>query len=206
MAKQIEGVYEEVIDIAKQEFLENGFQKASLRIIATKANTTTGSIYTRFGDKEGLFTAIVEQTATELIAMFTQIQKEFSQFSKEQQRDLVGEYTSSNLDNMIDFMYEHFTNCKLLLEYAQGTKYEDFVNRFIEIEEDYTQKYISFLGCSISGNQKMDNDLIHMMATAYFESFFEIIRHNMEIEDAKIYLKVLGQYHLAGFKSIFHLD
>ena len=206
MAKQIEGVYEEVIEIAKQEFLENGFQKASLRTIATKANTTTGSIYTRFGDKEGLFSAIVEPTATELITMFTQIQKEFRQFSKEQQQELVGEYASNSLDGMIDFMYTHFTECKLLLEHAQGTNYENFANWFVEIEEEYTQKYISFLGSSISGNKKMDEDLIHMITTAYFESFFEIIRHNMEIGEAKSYFKVLGQYHLSGFKAIFHLN
>lgn len=206
MAKQIEGVYEEVVEIAKQEFLENGFQKASLRTIATKANTTTGSIYTRFGDKEGLFAAIVDQTATVLIHMFTQIQENFSHFSKEQQLVQVGEYTAGNVEDMIDFMYEHFTDCKLLLEYAQGTKYENFANRFIEIEEEYTQKYIAFLGCSISNNKKMDDDLIHMITTAYFESFFEIIRHNMDKEEAKSYLKVLGQYHLAGFKAIFHLN
>ncbi|MEG0090823.1 MAG: TetR/AcrR family transcriptional regulator [Oscillospiraceae bacterium] len=206
MANQIKGVYEEVIEIAKQEFLENGFQKASLRTIATKANTTTGSIYTRFGDKEGLFSAIVEPTATELIAMFTQIQQAFCQFSEEQQQKLVGEYASDNLDSMIDYMYEHFTDCKLLLEYAEDTKYADFSNRFVEIEEEYTQKYIAYLGCSILGNKKMDYDIIHMISTAYFESFFEIIRHNMEIEKAKSYFKVLGEYHLAGFKSIFHLN
>lgn len=206
MAKQIEGVYEKVIEVAKQEFLENGFQNASLRTIATKADTSTGSIYTRFGDKEGLFTAIVEPTATELIEMFAQIQETFSKFGKEEQKKLVGEYTSVNLDRMIDYMYEHFTECKILFEHAQGTKYEDFTNRFVEIEEEYTQKYITYIGYSISGNKRMDDDLIHMVTTAYFESFFEIIRHNMEIEEAKRYFKVLNQYHLAGFKAIFLLN
>lgn len=206
MAKQIKGVYEKVIEIAKQEFLENGFQRASLRSIATKANTTTSSIYTRFGDKEGLFTAIVEPIATELIAMFIQNQETFCQFNKEQQQELVGQYSSENLDKIIDYMYEHFTDCKLLLECAQGTKHEGFANHCVEIEEKYTKKFITKIGCSILGNQKIDDDLIHMITTAYFESFLEIIRHNMNIEEAKTYIKVLGEYHLAGFKAIFHLD
>ncbi len=206
MAKQIEGVYEEVINIAKQEFLENGFQKASLRTIATRANTTTGSIYTRFGDKEGLFSAIVDPTAVELLTIFTQIQESFHQLSKEQQRERVGEYSAHTVEDMFDVMYQHFTECKLLLEHAQGTKYESFTNRFIDIEEEYTRKYIELLGCRISEDMKMSYDIIHMVTTAYFESFFEVVRHNVEKEKAKRYIKVLGQYHLAGFKSVFHIS
>ena len=59
MAKQIEGVYERILACAKKEFLQMGFAEASLRVIASEAQTTTGSIYTRFGDKQGLFEAIV---------------------------------------------------------------------------------------------------------------------------------------------------
>ena len=54
LAKQIEGVYEAILSCAKKEFLEKGYKDASLRIIAQEAGTSTGSIYTRFGDKEGL--------------------------------------------------------------------------------------------------------------------------------------------------------
>lgn len=206
MAKQIEGVYEEVIEIASQEFLVNGFQKASLRTIAAKANTTTGSIYTRFGDKEGLFSAIVEPTATKLVSDFKKVQENFHQFSKEIQREHIGEYTTNQVDKMIDFMYENFTECKLLLESAQGTKYENFVDEFVNIEEEYTRKYVEFMGCSISDNKKMDYAIIHIVTTAYFESFFEVIRHNVDRQEAKNYIKILGKYHLSGFKSVFNIS
>lgn len=63
MAKQIEGVYERILVCAKKEFLQMGFAEASLRVIASEAQTTTGSIYTRFGDKQGLFEAIVGTAA-----------------------------------------------------------------------------------------------------------------------------------------------
>ena len=48
LAKQIKGVYEAILDCAKREFLEKGYKDASLRTIAREANTSTGSIYTRF--------------------------------------------------------------------------------------------------------------------------------------------------------------
>ena len=60
MAKQIEGVAERILAAAKEEFLDKGYVDASLRTIAAAAETSTNSIYVRFGDKEGLFSAIVE--------------------------------------------------------------------------------------------------------------------------------------------------
>ena len=40
MAKQIEGVYERILACAKKEFLQMGFAEASLRVIASEAQTT----------------------------------------------------------------------------------------------------------------------------------------------------------------------
>lgn len=39
VAKQIEGVYDKLIECAKVEFLEKGFKDASLRTIAKNAHT-----------------------------------------------------------------------------------------------------------------------------------------------------------------------
>ena len=73
MTKQIEGVSEKILACAKAEFLEKGFGEASLRTIASKAGTTTGSIYSRFGGKEGLFGAIVEPTADHVPAQSSKL-------------------------------------------------------------------------------------------------------------------------------------
>ena len=63
MTKPIEGVSERILSCAKEGFLEKGYADASLRTIAAKAETTTGSIYSRFRDTEGLFGALVEPAA-----------------------------------------------------------------------------------------------------------------------------------------------
>ncbi len=43
MAKQKPGVYDRVLECAKEEFLSKGFLDASLRTIAQAAETSTGS-------------------------------------------------------------------------------------------------------------------------------------------------------------------
>ena len=86
MAKQKPGVYDRVLECAKDEFLSKGFLDASLRAIAQEAGTSTGSIYTRFGDKEGLFRAIVEPVVDQFKAMFREIQESFHQLDGETQK------------------------------------------------------------------------------------------------------------------------
>ena len=88
MAKQKVGVYDRVLECAKEEFLSRGFLDASLRTIAQEAETSTGSIYTRFGDKEGLFRALAEPVVDEFKAMFRKVQEDFHQFPEEEQREI----------------------------------------------------------------------------------------------------------------------
>ena len=85
MAKQIEGVAERILTAAKQEFLEKGYVDASLRTIAAAADTSTNSIYVRFGDKEGLFSAIVEPALSEMTERFIKIQEQFHQMDRASQ-------------------------------------------------------------------------------------------------------------------------
>ena len=63
MTRPIEGISERILACARKEFLEKGYSDASLRTIAAKADVTTGSIYSRFVGKEGLFSAIVQPAA-----------------------------------------------------------------------------------------------------------------------------------------------
>ena len=92
----------------KKEFLEKGYKDASLRIIAQEAGTSTGSIYTRFGDKEGLFEAIVAPAANQLTEMFLGIQEDFHNLNEGTQRAEMGQYTSNHQIAMLDFIYAHF--------------------------------------------------------------------------------------------------
>lgn len=115
MAKQKAGVYDKVLECAKEEFLSRGFLDASLRSIAQAADTSTGSIYTRFGDKEGLFRAIAEPVVDEFKDMFRKVQEDFHQFPEEEQRADMGQYTARHQEELLDYIYDHFDVFRLLL-------------------------------------------------------------------------------------------
>lgn len=203
MAKQIEGVYERILECAEKEFLEKGFKDASLRVIAAAANTTTGSIYTRFGDKEGLFQAIVEPVSDGLMHMFVEIQEEFHQYDGETQKETMREYSDHGMDAMLDYIYAHFNGFLLLLDASYGTRFQHFMDALIDVEVDYTYKYMQAIGCKSVTSGAVTEEFIHIVTTSYFEGVFEVVRHKMSREDADRYIKLLENYHHAGFSTIF---
>ena len=202
MAKQIEGVLEEVLECAKREFLEKGYTDASLRNIAAAAHTSTGSIYTRFKDKEGLFRAIVEPVAEEMKCIFTRIQEEFHHMDAEHQQEEMNQYTSNSMMTIIDYMYAHQDEFRLLLDASYGTLYQNFVDELVDIEVRYTYLYIQTVDIHITKDAKMTEGFIHMIVTGYMNGMFEVIRHDMDIETAKEYIHMLNEYHSAGFDTI----
>ena len=204
MAKQIEGGYESVLACAKNEFLEKGYKDASLRVIAQAAGTSTGSIYTRFKDKAGLFNAIVGPAADQLKDMFVEIQENFHSLDDSTQEKEMGEYTSRHQMEMLEYIYDHFDEFRLLLDCSDGTRFSSFVDELVDIEVEYTYKYMEVINCESVKSGVVTEDFIHIIVTAYFNGMFEVVRHNMSRDDARKYIRLLNRYHMQGFSTVFN--
>ena len=204
MAKQIEGVYEAVLACAKKEFLEKGYKDASLRVIAQAAGTSTGSIYTRFKDKAGLFDAIVSPAADQLKDMFVEIQENFHSLDDSTQEAEMGEYASLHQMEMLEYIYDHFDEFRLLLDCSDGTRFSGFVDELVDIEVEYTYKYMEVINCESVKSGVVTEDFIHIIVTAYFNGMFEVVRHNMSRDDARKYIRLLNRYHMQGFSTVFN--
>lgn len=63
MRKKDDLAIDKIMECAKTEFLEKGFEGASMRKVAENAGYTTGMLYGRFADKGELFKAIVKASA-----------------------------------------------------------------------------------------------------------------------------------------------
>ena len=203
MARQIEGVAERIVDAAKREFLDKGYVEASLRTIAAEADTSTNSIYVRFGDKEGLFSAIVEPVLNEMTERFIRIQERFHLMTPEEQAERMPKYADGGTSELIDYMYEHLEEFRLLLDASYGTRFHNFVDELVHIEVEYTYKFMEAVGYSDKFGDAVTQKLLHIVTTSRFESIFEIIRHGMSREEATEYIELLSRYHRCGFIEIF---
>jgi hypothetical protein len=62
---------------------------------------------------------------------------------------------------------------------------------------------VSNSGLKFKEGRPLTKDFMHIMNTALFESFFEVVRHNMSKEEAMEYIDLLEKYHSAGWSVIY---
>lgn len=187
---------------AKAEFLEKGFLSASLRNIVKTAGVTTGAFYGYFSSKEALFAAIVEPHAAAVMGMFMTAQTEFADLPKEQQPEHMGRESMGCLNWMTDYIYEHYEDFKILICCSDGTPYEHFIDSMVDIEVEYTFRYIDVLKSLGRDVPDLDRELCHMIANGMFNGFFEAIRHDMPKCRAKAFIEQLREFYTAGWLKI----
>lgn len=103
MEERTTATLEKIQEAARAEFLDKGFQGASLRQIVKNAGVTTGAFYGYFSSKEALFNALVEPHATALMGKFMEAQISFAELPEEQQL----EHTGVESGTYPDWMGQH---------------------------------------------------------------------------------------------------
>lgn len=107
--------HEKILDAAREEFLEKGFQNASLRRIVKTAGVTTGAFYRYYPTKEALFEALVKPHADKIIEFLKEGITEIERLPGEQQTVLMDVTATDYLDQMLDYIYDHYEEFKLLI-------------------------------------------------------------------------------------------
>ena len=78
---------ERILSAAMREFLEKGYQSASLRNIVKTAGVTTGAFYGYYKSKEELFEALVGEQYDYFMDCFRNAQYDFAALPPEEQPD-----------------------------------------------------------------------------------------------------------------------
>lgn len=123
----------DILSAGKKEFLEKGFQKASMRSIASSLAVTTGAIYRYYTDKEAIFEALVEEPAKELADRYRASQQKFAEMSLKEQLEGLPDVADHEYVWMVDYVYDHFDAFKLIACCSTGTRYEHYLDALIEI-------------------------------------------------------------------------
>ena len=198
MAIWVEEATENILKAAKAEFMECGFLNASLRTIAANAKTSPRSIYTRFSNKEELFDYFVKDYMQAFFRMFTDYLNGLSNKSREEQQDSRESASKHSLYEMTDYLYENFDAFYLLICCSEGTEFENFIEELASIEAKHTIKFINTISPK---SKEIDYDFIHFMSRAFFDGYFEIVRHRYDKKKAMEYIDKLITFNEAGWSQ-----
>jgi TetR/AcrR family transcriptional regulator len=193
---------QKILAAGKREFLEKGFQDASLRNIVKQAGVTTGAFYGYFPDKQSLFGALVSPATEGFWDLFAAAHRKFEALPQSMQKSAVFEFSVPFEKKLLLFIYDHFDEFKLLLFCAGGTSYSGFLNMLVEAEVSATLRFIEATNNDAIKTGRATPELLHILSSAYFTAVFEVVAHDMAKENAFSYAENLREFFTAGWKHI----
>ena len=202
MEEKLSDTMVKIQQAALEEFSDKGFLGASLRQIVKNAGVTTGAFYGYFSSKEALFASIVEPHATALMGRFMESQIGFAELPEEEQPRHMGDASGDYVNWMVDYICEHREPVKLLLCRAEGTSYEHFIHNMVEVEVEYTLRYMDVLRRSGRNVPTLNQSLCHIIASGMFNGLFEIAVHDMPREQAIRDVAQFRNFYTAGWLEL----
>lgn len=179
---------EHLIEAATQEFLAQGFEKASLRKICEKAGVTTGALYFFFENKEDLFCQIVEP-------VLAQIEKLGKELVDTERNDIS---LGPDMDKkLMEMLWRNRREVQLLLEKSAGTGYSDFKNKiYSQMEWVFSEFFQEF------GNMGHEKELIRILVEMRMKGYIELINGEYSMEEMLRLTEMVGCYADSGFQSL----
>ena len=189
MRKKDELAVDIILECAKEEFMEKGFEGASMRAIAERAGYTTGMLY----------------GADRLFGYFSGAEDAFAAFPADRQYREMHSYVGEKVDVMMDIIYDNFDAFKLIVCKSAGSGYEYYIDQMIEIETKNTMRFIRALNEAGIPINEVRADLSHMLSSAMFNGIFEVVAHDLPREEAKHYVVQVEEFFNAGWDKLLGL-
>lgn len=199
--------HEKIICAAREEFLEYGFDKASMRRIGKRCGLTAAALYRHFDSKEAMFDALVKPALEDLKGWIDDHVSR-SEEAIRACKDVPGSsetkaiWNSTEIDMMRELIYPRMEEYAMLTNKSRGSRYENFLNDFVEDQLKMMLpqfKELKALGLDV---KDVSEEELHMVTTAYCTALFEPVVHDYTFEDAVRYLGTVEAFFMPGWKNL----
>lgn len=206
MPKDKSGTLEKIIPCAKREFLDKGFERASLRKIAADANMSAAGLYRHFESKEAMFDALVAPLVDTYLRNYEKSMQLSYELLDTEEIKKFWEVSEEEGLQYIDFIYDHFEEFKLLLTCSDGTKYQNFMHDISEMEVKEMTRLMDELRSRGFTVKDISQDELHMLVSGYVASIFEVVIHDYPREKAIAQARTLMEFLYPGWIKAFGME
>ena len=185
--------HEKVNKAIKEEFLEKGYEDASIRSIGARAGMTSAGLYRHYADKEAMFAALVEPLVKD-VKVWTK--RHTSRKYKivdggNAREELFGESFFDMIREVILPKRDEFI---LLMTRSNGTKYENFLHDFVlSNQKEFMEGYPVI---------DINEEELHILLSAYLTACFEPIIHDYDETKIEKYLTTIQEFFMPGWLNI----
>lgn len=205
MSTKAEDTEKNILNTARKHFLKDGFSGASLRNIVKDAGLTTGAFYKYYPTKETLFDALTDPYIEHIYQIYDRVVEDFEKLSAKEQTSNMSDTSGNGMDQMIDYIYEHYDNFRLLLKCGDSGKFETFIHNMVDREMRSSLEYVKKMKEDGIEIPIVGESLMHMIYTGFFSSIFQIIEHDIDKETAKRNVHKLREFNTGGWERLWNV-
>lgn len=189
--KKKNDTYTEILKNAKTEFLQKGFEKASMRSIAAMTGITAGALYKHFPSKAAIFEALVQPLIAQTLSIGTDFSETVVELFKTENGAAIKEVIRTSIWNLYNLVYSRFDEFKLLFNRSAGTKYENIRHEFVMADVAACKKFIADLKKRDINIRPLNDDQLHLIYSTALTPLFEIITHEYSYKKAQGFIDIL---------------
>ena len=198
MASKDHSLDDSIIRAATDEFMECGYQNASVRKIAQRAGLTTGALYTRYANKELLFCSLVEEILKEISKTLAPIQQAYMNAQESGNLENIMAAIRQEEEIYLQLMFQYYDQCVLLFCRSNGSMLREKMERMMEEKAKNTVEYLK----KISKTQT-DITGIEFVLSEQFHYYQKILEKGYNKEQAYSCMKTVEEFMEAGWKALF---
>lgn len=190
-----EDIRNQILAAAREEFIKQGFEKASIRTITAAAGTAKSNLYNYFADKDALFCAVLEPVVTDIRTALEAAQAEnegrgtesYSQDSQERYMRLVMQYVAS-----------HTADISMLLFSAAGSSLAGFKD---EVIDRFTGILTVWLAAAMPGHAP-SRLFVRCVAEFYLSVVVQMLQQRPTMQEAQAYMGEFLKFVYGGWHHV----
>lgn len=121
---------ERVVRAAEAVFVEDGYQGATMAAIAARAGVSTGNLYRYFESKDALFYTVFPDDLAETLLRL--VRKRVRSLVVSDDLGALGSEARDDAAALLGFWTEHRASVIVLLSRAEGSRFENVRERFVD--------------------------------------------------------------------------
>lgn len=192
---------DKIKNTARTIFLANGFRETSMQMIASEVGISAPGLYKHFESKEEIFSALVDPLIIAIKEILHMAENEKDTLFAEGKSEKVWD-KEKTFKEMLDFIYANFSGMKLLLFCAEGTAYENIIDKVADYETQVMLRTLPRLRVQGMDIPEIDAETISTMMRQQYRTHAEFIRKDYPRERAEQYQKEVDTFFTAGWRAL----
>jgi AcrR family transcriptional regulator len=190
-----DAVKNDILSAAREEFLQKGYEKASIRSIAGAAGTSKSNIYNYFSDKDALFCAVVEPTLSAMESGFGKIR---AQNDGNVGSPIPLKRKKRTIVQFMLFVYTHESDLKLLLFYSSGSSLAESKEHAIRLLTGLLEDWLQ----NAAPESDIPQFFIQTIARFYIGAIEQMLLLGFTKEQAEIQFEAFLQFVYGGWSAV----